>query len=250
MSDSPKRKMALQLIGSNIARHGHHVYVVSNGPIPRFAYTIGVRNSTGAELVLGGSIIYHYDEVIQIINDIASKLRRGLTPASKFECDMKGAFTLGAVHPSWASKLFLGAFDYFETKEVAALQILPDQDHWTIDIPEMSQPWSAASAPAWTWLYESWTSPVPNSSVATTNFAALRGGRITQVARWEADQWEAFAGSPPETEDEARVVPIGTLIGADESLSRMTRLSVGEGIWRDEESNWQPWGSSGEAEKA
>jgi len=214
MSDSPKRKMALQLIGSNIARHGHHVYVVSNGPIPRFAYTIGVRNSTGAELVLGGSIIYHYDEVIQIINDIASKLRRGLTPASKFECDMKGAFTLGAVHPSWASKLFLGAFDYFETKEVAALQILPDQDHWTIDIPDM------------------------------------RGGRITQVARWEADQWEAFAGSPPETEDEARVVPIGTLIGADESLSRMTRLSVGEGIWRDEESNWQPWGSSGEAEKA
>ena len=140
--------------------------------------------------------------------------------------------------------MMLGAFDYFKTEDLTAYQIFPSHDHWTIDVPDMSQPWSAASAPAWAWLYQPWALPVPSSSIAVTNFAALRGGRVTEVARWEPDQWEAFAGSAPEAEEDARIVPIGTLIGADESLSRMTGLAVDEGIRRDSDSDWQVWKES------
>lgn len=34
----------------------------------------------------------------------------------------------------------------------SAYQILPDQDHWTIDIPDCRLPFSGASEPVWRWL--------------------------------------------------------------------------------------------------
>lgn len=241
---SMNRKEALQLIGSDIERYGHHVYIVSNGPVPRFAYTVGLRNSTGFELILAGAIVYFKDEVMEIINDIASKLKSGSRTTSKFECGTNGSFVLSMAHPTWTSKLILGAFDYFQTKDISVFQIMPDPDHWTIDIPDMSIPWGSNSAFAWRWLYEPWTFPIPSSSVVVTNLEALKGRRVTEAVRWEADQWEAFAGSAPENEDDARVVPIGTLIGGDESVSQLTKLAVGEGIWRDSNSDWQVWEDS------
>jgi hypothetical protein len=244
MDNIAKHKAALQLIRSNIERFGHHAYVVSNGPDPRFAYTIGLRSSIGVELILADATIYLYNEIMQIINEVASNLKSGLTPTAELVCGSTGSFTLRQAHQTWTSALILRAFDYFQTKEISALQIIPDQKHWTIDVPDMSQPWSTKTAPAWKWLYEPWMFPVPSSSVAITNLEALRGRRITHVARWETDQWEAFAGSAPETQDEARVVPIGTIIGADASLSRLIDLPIGAGIWRDSTKDWQVWGDS------
>jgi hypothetical protein len=39
-----ERAKALRLIRRNIDEHGFHIYVVSGGPLPRYAYTIGLRD--------------------------------------------------------------------------------------------------------------------------------------------------------------------------------------------------------------
>ncbi len=89
----------------------------------------------------------------------------------------------------------LGALDYYGDKEVRAYQILVDEDHWTLDVPNLEAPWTAASEPVWRWLFESWPFAVPRKSIGATNLNVLRGRKITQVARWEEDLWEAFAGA-------------------------------------------------------
>jgi len=41
-----------------------------------------------------------------------------------------------------------------------------------------------------------------------------------------------------------RVVPLGTLVAADPSLVAVVNLDVGAGLWRDEVSEWHPWGKN------
>jgi hypothetical protein len=56
---TPARAKALEQIKHNIEKSGFHVYIVMGaGPTPRFAYTIGLRESLGAELVLAGGLYY------------------------------------------------------------------------------------------------------------------------------------------------------------------------------------------------
>ena len=105
--------------------------------------------------------------------------------------------------------------------------------------------WSASGAPVWQWKHVPWSFSAPRSSTAATNLAALRGERVTEAARWEEDQWELFAGEGPEVlEDEVRLVPLGTLLGADPSLLAVTSLPIGGALIRDpDEGEWEPWGS-------
>jgi hypothetical protein len=136
----------------------------------------------------------------------------------------------------------LGAFDYYQKREIPALQIIPDKEHWTIDVPDMTAPWSATLEPVWRWQREVWTYPVPKEATATTDLAALRGKRVTEAVRWEEDHWELFAGAGPDvSKDELRVVLLGTLVAADPSLMAVINLEVGAGLWRDDISEWHPW---------
>jgi len=156
-----------------------------------------------------------------------------------------GVFSLRKIDMSWAKTLMLGVFDYYNVKTIEAHQILPDEAHWTIEIPDLSRPWSPELAPAWRWSYEPWTYPIPRDSVAVTNLDALRGKRITEVMRWEQDEWEMFAGAGPDvTEQERRVVPLGILLASDNSLGPVVNLQIGSGLWRDDVSEWHPWGTS------
>jgi hypothetical protein len=243
MANETQKKQALDRIRENVARSGHHVYVVSGGATPRVAYTIGVSESVGVELILAGAVIYLLKDVTQIINGIAAQLKA--QPHGKIcEVTGQGLFTLRKAHTSWASALMLGALDYYRVGELPALQIVPDEGHWTVDVPDLSAPWSATTEPVWRWLHEPWSYPVPEKSTATTDLAALRGQRITEVMRWEEDEWEIFAGDGPDVPDEERrVVPLGTLVGADASLAPAVHLAVGEGLLRDPDpdSEWRPW---------
>src|SRR5215472_14435353 len=137
MATEAERKQAIDRIRENIARRGQHVYIVSGGPTPRFAYTIGVSESIGAELILAGAIFYMKDEVVKIINTIVAQLKHDREGA-KFKVDELGLFTLRKVHSSWATEFMLGAFDYYQKRDIPALQIVPDEAHWTVDIPDMS----------------------------------------------------------------------------------------------------------------
>lgn len=243
MITEAQKQQALAEIRENIAKSGQHIYVVSGGQTPRFAYTIGVSQSIGVELILGGAILYMADEVGIIINEIARQLKA--EPDRKvFEVTAFGGFTLRKVDSSWAMEFMLGAFDYYKKRDIPALQIVPDKAHWTIDIPDMSTPWNATTEPVWRWLKEPWSYSVPEDSTATTDLAALRGERVTEAMRWEEDDWEIFVGDGPDVpKHELRVAPLGTLVAADKSLLPVVHLEVGEGLWRDPvlESEWHPW---------
>jgi len=174
MNETPKNPV-LDRIRENIARGGKHVYVVSGAATPRFAYTIGLSESVGFELILAGAVFYMKDDVVKIIDRIAAGLK-SCSDREGFEVEGLGSFTLRKTHSSWSKEFMLGAFDYYKKCDIPALQIVPDQAHWTIDVPDMNAPWSASSEPVWRWLKEPWIFPVPKDSTAATNLAALRGG--------------------------------------------------------------------------
>ena len=239
------RQSALDLIRSSIEKCGHHIYLVSSeGPLPRFAYTIGISEKVGPELVFAGAIFYSAEEVACIINTIASSLdKRASWENERILIGSLGYFSLRQVDSSWVNALMLGAIDYYGNRYISALQIVPDDDHWTIDIPNMAQPQNSIAEPVWQWLQEPWSFSIPSGAVATTNLSALRGEPITEAARWESDQWELFAGAGPDVSPvDIRVTPIGTLLAVDQSLGMVVSLQIGQACWRESpDLEWHPW---------
>ncbi len=235
---------ALAKVRGNIANFGHHIYVVAGGPNPRFSYSIGLREAVGMEVILAGSSFYSTEEVGNVIDGIAKILRsNNKWQNAKFILGDRGVFSLSTVHSSWSSRLLLGILDFYNISEVPTLQISPDAEHWTIDVPDLSAPWNSTFEPCWQWLDRSWNYSVPKSSIAVTNIDALQGEPVTEAMRWEESEWELFAGSGPDTDrDKIRTVPLGTILGADPSLAPIAELGVGKGLWRDPGGEWQRWG--------
>jgi|SRR5262245_39856705 len=234
----------LEVIRANIAKYGHHITLVSGDALPRFAYTIGISRIIGVELVFAGGAFYSAEEAQGIINEIAKNLVAASTPDHlTVVVDELGSFSLRQADMSWSSALMLGAFDFYQRRDIPGFQIVPDNEHWTLDIPDLTRPWNAKSEPVWRWLHEPWEYSVSPQSVASTNLDALRGDRITEAARWEDDQWELFAGAGPDVpRSDVRVVPLGTLLAMDPSLEVVTSLKVGEALWRDtSDFMWHPW---------
>jgi hypothetical protein len=243
MADYNKSSM-LEAIRANISKYGHHITLVAGGSVPRFAYTIGISPIIGAELVFAGGTFYSVEEVKQIINGIAENLVATSTPDhSIVVIDELGSFSLRQADLSWSGALMLGAFDFYQSRDIPSFQIVPDNAHWTLDIPDPTRPWSAKSEPVWQWLHEPWEYSISPQSMAITNLDALRGERITEASRWEDDEWELFAGAGPDVpRSEIRVVPLATLIALDPSLEAVTSLKVGKSLWRDtSDFMWRPW---------
>src|SRR5713226_613975 len=113
MANDERRQAPLDQIREHIARRGHHVYVILGGATPRYAYTIGISESIGAELILAGDSFYSSDEVVTIINDIAAGLKSD-REALKFNVAGQGSFTLRKAHASWATRFMRGALDYYQ----------------------------------------------------------------------------------------------------------------------------------------
>jgi hypothetical protein len=239
-----ERKKALDTIRQNIAEYGFHTYGVTGGG-PHFAYTIGLSRSLGAELILAGAYFYSLDEAARIIKRIAAELRPETTRQNmNIALGTCGSFSLDEVHTSWVKELMLGVVDFYQKDDVKAFQIVPDSDHWTIDVPRLSEPWNPATEAIWH-VYKPWKYPIPAMSVGVTDLAALRGEPITEVMRWEEDEWELFAGAGPDVpEEERRIVPLGVLLAWDRSLQAIVDLQVGgPGLWREGSSEWHPWGN-------
>ena len=245
-----ERAKALERIKHNIERSGFHIYLVSGGPTPRFAYTIGLRESLGAELVLAGALYYgpskQVSTILHAVRDHLDASKTGAVPAwdAPVTVDDLGSFRLGKAHSSWTRPLLLGARDYHKADNVDAYQVIPDDAHTTIDVPDMTSEWTAASSPAWRWKHEPWPYAVDRGSDVFTNLAALRGARINEVKRDKETSWEMLAGVGAKvTIDECRFAPLGTLLAHDHSLAAALELKVGYGLWRDDEDNeWTEWG--------
>ena len=140
----------------------------------------------------------------------------------------------------------LNAFDYFDNKAVQARQVVPDADHWTLDIPDASSVWSPKVEPVWESLDDRWNRPFDPAAMAVTNLAAIRGERITEAARWAPDQWELFAGAGPDVQqNDIRVVPLSTMFALDSTLLPVVQLNIGSALWRKAgDKDWQPWGDT------
>jgi hypothetical protein len=242
--NSSDRVHSMTLISNDIRRSGYHVSVINQGCMPRYVYSIGLRSILGFELILPGAAIYMLDEVIQIIRYSISYCEQNqITEMSKIETSKLGIFRLRKAHSSWIEMLMLGAIDYFHDSAIVAYQILPDIVHTTIDVPDLAVTWDAQAEPVWRWLRDPWELPIPASSSAVTNLAALRGARVTEASRWELDEWDLFAGPGPDTsKNEVRIVPIGTLLAVDATLEAVLSLDVGKSLWRDGgNSEWNEW---------
>jgi hypothetical protein len=237
------KKSFKDLIKSNIVQHGFHITVVGGAIEPRFAYTIGLLDRLAFELVFAGGIYYMKDEVLQIIREIVNNLKTtsGLMD-QRITIEHLGEFSFLPVDPSWSKLMLLGAFDYYNKAEIQAYQIIPDANHFTYDIPDMSKEWSL-SEPVWQWLVREWDYSVPAKSKVITNLEALKGEPITEMARYEEDEWEMFAGSGEDTkEEDGRIVSLGTILGIDSSLLPALDLEIDQGLWRtDRDSEWQNW---------
>lgn len=238
------REKFLKLIQSNIETYGYHITIVSMSELPRFAYSIGLKDILGFELILAGGVYYIHEDISIIFDQIVSKVRLNKAIIdSEISVDQLGAFTLIEAKASWSKKLMLGVYDYFDIEEFKALQLIPDQSHYTNDIPLMKKDYDENNQTVWKWLTKEWIYPVPKDSKVTTNLDALKGEAITEVMRWEEGAWEMFVGPGPDVVDEeVRVVSLGTILGIDESLLPSINLKIEEGIWRDDRnSEWVEW---------
>jgi len=233
------------LIQSNIDQNGYHITVVGGAVEPRFAYSIGLYNSLNFELVFSGGVYYLKDQILEIFRDIVNNLRVGASVMDrKITIGSLGDFSFLPVHSSWKKLMLLGVIDYYKGVDLPAYQIVPDSAHFTYDIPDMSKKWDVSTEPVWQWLDRKWQYDVPEKSQVTTNLEALQGAAITELMRWEEDEWEMFAGSGPDVEkNEIRVVSLGTILGIDSTLLPAVDLKIGKGLRRtDRDSDWNDWG--------
>lgn len=90
------RSAALELIRTNIAKFGHHKYVVFGGAVPRFVYSIGLSESVGSELIVAGCSFYSVDEVRRIMDATLAHLTElppAERPRARIEVDSLGVFS-------------------------------------------------------------------------------------------------------------------------------------------------------------
>jgi hypothetical protein len=235
------RSAALTKIRSNIERFGHHVYCICGGsPQPRFAYTIGVSERVGAELIFAGGSWYSNEEVVTLLNEVAEAARNGDRPGATIRTDV-AEVRLSTVDDSWGDEFLLGALDYYDRDHMPAWQILPARRFHTVDVPDLSRPFDAAREPVWKCLKDESASTIDVNARVVTNLAALRGEPVTEGLRRRDLDWELFANADPDVpQDAAIVVPLTTLLFHDESLSVFLDVAVGEGLRREPGGAWRP----------
>jgi Domain of unknown function (DUF4262) len=231
-------------INENIEQTGFHVTVVKSSENPRFAYTIGNLKQLGFELVFAGAENFLYDDVITILKETVQSLITNRDNNDVIEVSNIGRFKLSTTDNSWIEKMLLGVYDYYNVRDFKAFQIVPYESVYAKDVPNMSKPWNAGNI-IWKWLDDSirWNLPVPKNSTAITEVDVLFGKKVTEVMRWEENEWEAFTKNGEDIDkSDIRVVPIATLLGIDETLTPILDLEKEKGLWRkDGTSKWNDW---------
>ncbi|MFV5703093.1 DUF4262 domain-containing protein [Flavobacterium sp. XS2P12] len=229
----------LDIIKTNIYNNGYHLTLVNGGQHPEFSYSIGLTEKLGFELVIAGGFI-SIKENESIFKYVYQQLQAGSTLDSQFLLSDNNIFCLTKVDSSWCKKLMLGVYDYYNLNEITAYQIIPVNR--TMDTPLMAEP-IISNDPIWKWLDMDWNIKVPKNSYAITDIDSLKGKTIVELMRWEDHVWEMFSGPGPDfKEEDIRIVPLGTILGIDDTLQRTVNLPVGKGLWREnKDSEWNDW---------
>ncbi|KFF13760.1 DUF4262 domain-containing protein [Flavobacterium hydatis] len=234
------------IIDSHIKNLGYHVTTVAGkSALPRYSYSIGLEDTVGFELVFAGGEIFNLKEVSEIIKNIIEKLKIDSDWENKtFRLEDLKSYTLSKVNESWISLMLDGIVDYYKGKKIIVLQIIPDQKNKTLDVPDMSIEFNAERNKIWQWLINEWTYPIAEGTLVFTNTEALFGEKITELMRWEEDEWEMFTENSDEIDKaNIKIVPFGVLLGIDATLIEALNVKVGKGLWREDDSlEWNAWG--------
>ncbi|MDX6187755.1 DUF4262 domain-containing protein [Flavobacterium sp. Fl-318] len=228
----------LEIIKTSINNNDYHLTLVNGGQNPEYSYSIGLTEKFGFELVIAGGFI-SIKENESIFRYVYQQLQSESTADSKFIFS-ENTFYLNKVDSSWCEKLMLGVYDYYNVDKITAYQIIPENR--TLDTPLMSQP-IIANDPIWKWLDMDWNMNVPKNSYVITDIDSLKGKTIVELMRWEDHVWEMFSGPGPDfKEEDIRIVPLGTILGIDDTLQPTVNLAVGKGLWREnKDSEWNDW---------
>ena len=239
------RNRALEKIRQNIDRHGFHIYSIGASSTPRYLYTIGLSEQTGFELAFAGGSFFESSSAAHLIHTAAKSVAgQRSDPPARLEVEGAGGLAIKSMHSTWTDRLLLGLSDFYHGKTPPCFQLVPEADRATIDVPAMDTPFSATDQPVWQWIERPWPYSIAADAMAVTDLRALRGEKVKEAMRWEENEWELFAGPGDQIDrDDARVVPLASLIGFDPSLEVVIRFEIGKGAWRDaSEASWHPWG--------
>jgi hypothetical protein len=227
-----------------IERDGYVLYWVFGGPTPSWYYTVGL-GAEGAvpELVVAGTTVLLRDDLQIALGDLADRVRSSgtrLETGGAVEAGALGTVGLRSVHPTWSAHLLLGAADHHRGRAFDALQLVPTVTF--VDTPDLSQTYDADREPAWRWLTEPWPFSLPTEALAITDLGALHGDPVTVVNHHRDDAeapWEFYSGTKTPAEAAMRLVPVGTLVAIDPTLS--DALELEPGTWAERESETAPW---------
>ena len=230
----------LQTIEAGIQKYGYHVIRVNRGQNPDFAYTIGLNDKFGFELVLAGGFI-SAEDYRNKFDAIYAGLISDADENAAFRCKEGGEMKLLEMHSSWSERMILGVYAHYDLRHVRAMHVLQSGEA-LLGVQAMSEPFNEHNK-IWKWLSTQWDRSTPHDSFVMTNVQFLRGETITEVMRFEDDYWEMFVGNGSEVSDaDVRALPLGTMIGIDSSLEDAIALSVGDGLWRvNKDDGWHVW---------
>jgi hypothetical protein len=236
------REAFLKTVDEKIRKYGYQITDVKGGQNPSFAYTIGLYEKFGFELVIAGAYISkEFNE--KIFRTVISGLESGLDVDSVFKAEHRNEDDLKLIemHSTWKELMILGAFIHYNNDEIRAFQILA-VDNILLDTPIMSNVRDSED-PIWCWLDKNWNEDIPLSSYVSTDVDFLKGKTIVEVMRFEDGFWEMFTRPAPDVPDEdVRILPISTMIAIDESLKPSLKLSNGDGLLRkNKDSKWKSW---------
>ena len=157
------RARAFEVIRANIARRGYHAYRIDGGPSPRWIYTIGLHETHGApELVVAGALYHRHEDVADAIGELVDELPDVPLDAHETRTvEALGEVDVVPAHPSWVSLLLLGAIDFYDRKDVRALQLRPRGDRRTVDTPDLGMPFDPEREAPWRWLHDDWPFAFP-----------------------------------------------------------------------------------------
>lgn len=231
-------------IRSNIEIFGCHISLVTSSTTPRFIYTIGLLEKYNFEFIFAGGIYYLKNDAFAIVDKIVAEVvKRNGAFFEKLDLGQLGIFSINHVDHTWSKILMLGVYDYYNLKVVHAFQIIPDKEHLTLDVPDMSRAFDINLEPVWQWEQKEWDLNVPEKSTVVTNIEVLMGTPITELARWEEDYWEMFSEPGPDVPDtRKRIVSIGTIMAIDPTIKPALVLPLEKGLIRENaDDDWSDW---------
>lgn len=230
-----------------VRRRGWHQYRILAGPLPSWSYSIGCWESYGSpELVFAGGNFFTAAQTNSLFSELVARARDQAPAAGAlWTTEAVGPVAFAPVHTSWVQQLLLGAEDFYGDRPYERLQVLPDAEFRTIDVPDLAQPFDAAREPAWRWLDEPWPYRLGKATFVVTDLRALHGAPVLSVHRHHdgaaGSPWDLFAMEEDVIPNQvARAAPLGVLIAHDRSLDVVERLEPGQAARRpDGTSAWR-----------